>query len=667
MLNLIPEPENIQLLHGTFQLNSQFKIHASLSNFRAANKIIKFLREKHALDLPVVQCENERHLFIADFEPEMSGNVPSAGYELNITDIIRISAKTPEDIFHGTMTLLQLLEEKPQCPCLLINDSPALERRMIHWDFKGMMTNFEYLKTTIEKLAFYKINTILVEYEDKLQWPHHPNLADKHAALTPEQVRELHKLADDNFIELIPLVQCLGHAEYVLRHREYAGIAESTDNCQQYCPSNPATLELFKDFASQIMALHSSPYIHIGGDETRQLGECPKCKAKAEQTGLIDLYFEYILKICNYVVSQDRIPVVWDDMLCRNFRLDLLRKLPPQTVICCWSYGCFDSGLPWFSGPDHVRPFSEFWLEKNYGKWNERQAHNAMLKRFSGPLERGIQGTWEAQSDGFRKPLEKYLKTSGFPHYFNSFYSPELIRESGLEYWGAGSAHCSGDGDLSPNFTNSLANLKAWCDYLIVNGGNTVIATAWRRGGSLKPPNAPAATYWYAFLALAEWSWSGNRCDEAKFDRKFQQRFFSVADPALTSALALFSQDAEQFYPLIKRKLSGIGGKVEKNQLEFEALQTAADLGEMKCAVKSNLEFCYKYIYQLNSETRYPPPVILKQMQSRLKQAREALEIIPAVRRHLHRYMVESEVEEYLNSIVTPLKLQIDSLTDKIP
>ena len=41
--------------------------------------------------------------------------------------------------------------------------------------------------------------------------------------------------------------------------------------------------------------------------ETRQLGECPACKAKADKVGVHRLYFDYVKECCQYVIEKGRI------------------------------------------------------------------------------------------------------------------------------------------------------------------------------------------------------------------------------------------------------------------------------------------------------------------------------------------------------------------------
>jgi len=664
MLNIIPEPQKIKLRNGKLKICPEFKIYASTANLSAVEKLNPFLQSTLGYVLKVENIENNDELWIAKSLPDESIPAPRQGYKLDISDKIKVTSSDTTGIFYGIITLLQIMEDNSELPRLSVVDAPELARRMVHWDLKGLMPSFEYLKASINKLAYYKVNAILVEYEDKFTFEKHPILKNKNA-LNKSQVKELQGLAKNNFIELIPLVQCLGHAEYVLRHPEYSYVAESDSGCQQYCPSNEKTFELFKGFIDEILPFHDSKFIHVGGDETRQLGECPACNSRVKEIGKIGLYFEYIKKVCDYIVSLDRIPVIWDDMLTHNFRIDLMKKLPRQTVICCWNYFCNKPDTEYFCGPDHIRPFSQYWLKKNYGSYNERKSHFEALQEFSGPLEKGESACWEMLDVKKQNKLKKYLNNKNFPRSFDAFYLVEQVKESGLSYWGAGSAHCSKDGNFMPDFTNRLTNLKTWTDYLQDNNGGAIVATAWSKGGTLKPPNAPVATHWYSSVAMAEWGWSGRRCSEQRFDEKFCSRFFGMNDSKLTDALSLCSSSAGKLSVFINKRISGLAEENKKNKLEFEAIAAGAALAEMEHLVMSSMDFCYKYIYQLNSKQVHKSTI--KRLVFYLNRAEQAMVNPPiASRKHLIKYMSIDEVDEYLNSIITTLAFQLNNLKSLI-
>jgi hypothetical protein len=59
-------------------------------------------------------------------------------------------------------------------------------------------------------------------------------------------------------------------------------------------------------------ATPGSEYIHIGSDETYELGLCDQCKAKTGEIGKKGLYHLFSDKAAKYILSQGRKPMIWE-------------------------------------------------------------------------------------------------------------------------------------------------------------------------------------------------------------------------------------------------------------------------------------------------------------------------------------------------------------------
>ena len=122
---------------------------------------------------------------------------------------------------------------------------------------QGPIPKFEWFIEAIKELAQYKINTILLEYEDKFPYKKH-DIINHSLAFDKKQLRKLIETAEENYIQIIPLLQCFGHVDYILKHSEYANMRERQHDSYQYCPSNPETFKLFQELAEQIMPFHKN-------------------------------------------------------------------------------------------------------------------------------------------------------------------------------------------------------------------------------------------------------------------------------------------------------------------------------------------------------------------------------------------------------------------------
>jgi hypothetical protein len=113
---------------------------------------------------------------------------------------------------------------------------------------------------------------------------------------------------------------------------------EDVDDLSQVCPLETAKdSALFTDLFTELASTHTSPYIHIGCDETRLLGHCPKCRLKAEKEGISKLYIDYIKMLCGIVIKLGKRPVLWADIALKY--PEALQSLPKQTIFVDWNYG----------------------------------------------------------------------------------------------------------------------------------------------------------------------------------------------------------------------------------------------------------------------------------------------------------------------------------------
>ncbi len=263
-----------------------------------------------------------------------------------------LAAVTEKGMANGRRTLEQLRRQTAGDTMhsgLVIRDWPTLKWRGLHINMRYHPPRFDWLLGWLDQLAMWKLNLIVLEYEDRLHYKCAPAIAGPHA-WTHAQVREFVAKAGSLGIEVAPLVQCLGHMEAVLVHDCYAGLREAPDAYTQACPCNPDTAELLKAMLAEVMELHpNSPFIHLGADETAFLGHCPKCAAEVEKVGKLGLYTGHIARLCEWVIARGRRPMIWDDILRRN--PDAVLGLPKETILDYWNYGMTDERID-LSKPD---------------------------------------------------------------------------------------------------------------------------------------------------------------------------------------------------------------------------------------------------------------------------------------------------------------------------
>src|SRR5262245_37316997 len=97
----------------------------------------------------------------------------------------------------------------------------------VHLDLKGTMFKDSYIPQLLRDLASQKVNAVLVEYEDVFPYDGLDIAYDRKTRWSKATLKRFLAEAKKNHIEVIPLVQCLGHLEYVLGYDRYRKYAEN--------------------------------------------------------------------------------------------------------------------------------------------------------------------------------------------------------------------------------------------------------------------------------------------------------------------------------------------------------------------------------------------------------------------------------------------------------
>jgi len=309
---VIPQPKNVILLKGSGLEPAKLQSMALKGDF--SRPVMGELLSQ----LPAGKAGNSGTLtLILD---KSTASLPSEeGYILTVTrDKAEITAKGEAGLFYGCQTLEQLLEDardyKKPVPACKITDYPVLSYRAVHFDVKHHLDHMNYYYESIDRLARYKINAVVFEFEDKLRFQRQP-LVGAPQSISMDEMAALTHYARDRHIEITPLVQGLGHATFILKHQQYAHLRELSWNKWAFCPLHEGTYQvLFDLYRDVIEATPGSKYLHIGGDEIGNIGLCPRCKPMADKEGMLSLSLYWLKRVCEFAAENNRIPIFWDDM-----------------------------------------------------------------------------------------------------------------------------------------------------------------------------------------------------------------------------------------------------------------------------------------------------------------------------------------------------------------
>jgi len=215
--------------------------------------------------------------------------------------------------------------------------SPVFGVRAVHFDLKGVPPTTERLLRLLDVFAAAGYNAVLVEWEDMFPWSVDPRFRCE-TAYTPDDVRAFAQRAAAVGIEIIPLVQCLGHMETPLSVAEYAPLREVPDRPDVLNPLAPGAQDLVVGMIDDVLnLLPGVRRFHLGGDEAWSFGTHPDTRRFIEEHGAAALYLRHLDPIIAHLHKRNVRPLLWHDMM-RDWPEAALRDLGARADLVVWGY-----------------------------------------------------------------------------------------------------------------------------------------------------------------------------------------------------------------------------------------------------------------------------------------------------------------------------------------
>ena len=207
---------------------------------------------------------------------------------------------------------------------------------LFHFDFNFLNPRVDYLHAWIDRLADLGYTGIVWELEDKVQWQTCPECVWPEA-MSREELQGLLAHARERGMTNIPLLQTIGHAEYVLKHEPYIGWRENPERHDCYCTSRPEVRAFLARWIAEYLEIFGEiEHFHLGGDEAYQFASCEVCKAAAEATSRNALYAEHIRELAAPIQARGIKPGIWCDMVLHH--PEQMDAIPADIVIWDWNY-----------------------------------------------------------------------------------------------------------------------------------------------------------------------------------------------------------------------------------------------------------------------------------------------------------------------------------------
>lgn len=457
---LLPSPQTFEISGISNLKLSQLKFgfSAKEQDFPPLGAILKHLQK--------TDSESEAQII---YKIDENLDLPAEGYLLEIqNNQITLIGKDQAGLFYAFKTLEQLSidaqEQDVYLPRCKIEDFPLLSYRSVHLDIKHHLEKTDYYYKLIDKLASYKVNAIIAEVEDKIQFERHPKIASSDA-LSKEEWKKLSNYAKERNIEISPLMQGLGHSSFVLKHEEYKHLRDDPGSDWAYNPLDPETYKLqFDLYEEAIEATPNGKYLHIGGDEVHTTG-------RGSGQSALELQLQWLSKVCKFAEEHDRIPIFWDDMPLKQA----------------------DVYDPMFNTEISKQEVDKIWEE------NEHKLVD-FLDQFP---KNCIYMRWNYHS----------------PETYGNSKAMNWFRSHGFEVMGATAGQTRWV--LMPQRESNIDNIKSFALSSIESGLNGLLLTLW------DDDSPHFELYMRGILAFAEYTWAGDKLSKEEVKSAYRHREYS--------------------------------------------------------------------------------------------------------------------------------------------
>ncbi|PIC42660.1 hypothetical protein B9Z55_009665 [Caenorhabditis nigoni] len=239
------------------------------------------------------------------------------------------------------------------------------QRRIIHLDLKGAAYKPDYFE---ELFAFFNrlhATGILLEWEDMFPFKGRLSGAVNKNAYSMETVERILKAAQKHHLQIIPLVQTMGHLEWILKLEQFAHLREDSRFPQVICFSDDDAWDLIKEMIEEVAEVHKKygmPYFHIGADEAFQIGICNASVARIQKEFSRErLMLWHIARTARFVKEKyaETQVLAWHDMMASAMESDIEDyKLTELVQPVLWNYA---------EDLDIYLPRSTWMLLRNFG------------------------------------------------------------------------------------------------------------------------------------------------------------------------------------------------------------------------------------------------------------------------------------------------------------
>jgi hypothetical protein len=213
--------------------------------------------------------------------------------------------------------------------------------KAFQWDLARQVERLDFLLKWLPRYAEWGYQELYLHMEDAVEYPSLPGVA-RPDAYTYRQFARLVEAATVAGIRVVPIVNLLGHTQYLIKTPELRDLNELRDTGGgplargQICPLHPRTLEIADQLLHDMAPFCTAEKVHVGLDESFHLGKCPRCRADIERRGLAAHFAGHVNQLDRLTSGRGLRLGLWADMLAL---LPAAIPLLPRDVIAYdWYY-----------------------------------------------------------------------------------------------------------------------------------------------------------------------------------------------------------------------------------------------------------------------------------------------------------------------------------------
>ncbi len=227
--------------------------------------------------------------------------------------------------------------KKKNSGCFFRAKIPAIPLRGVHIDLKGLPPTPKRMLELLELIAAARYNTVLLEWEDMFPWTISDEFRSPYC-YTKKDIFGFNRTASRLGLELIPLVQCLGHMETPLGPAKYKGLRELPHDCFGLNALAKGARELVQAMVEDVMELMPGlKHFHLGGDEAWTMGRHPDTKKFIDRYGKTKLYLQHVEPLLDNLNARGVRPILWHDMMS-EWSPGMLKFISKKADLLAWGY-----------------------------------------------------------------------------------------------------------------------------------------------------------------------------------------------------------------------------------------------------------------------------------------------------------------------------------------